>query len=55
MVLRKDGVYRSMVEAEIIDEVEVLAAAMCAKEKVQPRDLDVNRLRKKLVDNGVVL
>ena len=32
-----------------------IAGAMCAKKKVEPRDLDVQKLQHRLMENGIVL
>ena len=49
------GSARTTVQCMIMGEAAGVAAAMCAREKVQPRDLDVDRLRRQLTENGVIL
>ena len=49
------GTTRVSVQCMVTGEAAGTAAAMCIRQNVQPRDLDVSGLRKKLADNGVVL
>lgn len=49
------GCTRVTVVCMITGEAAGTAAAMCVKENVKPQDLDTNKLRRKLTEQGVVL
>ena len=49
------GCTRATVQCMVTGEATGTAAAMCVKQNVKPRDLNIDELRKKLIDEGVVL
>ena len=49
------GCTRGTVQCMITGQAAGTAAALCVQEGLKPRDLDGGRLRKKLVDDGVVV